>query len=113
MSFNSYHFHIYFKEDLELEQAQSLVDKVKKFDFVEVGRVWNKPVGPHPMGSCQITVNADKFEFISAWFMQNRGELDLFVHALSGDDIIDHTQFVCWIGHEHKLNLDFFEKLSK
>ncbi len=102
-----HHFHIYFEKE-QLEKAESLVKKLKEIEFIEVGRVWNKPVGPHPIGSCQITVLSTNFYEMTEWFLNNREQLSIFVHAVTGNDIKDHTDYVMWIGKEYKLNLDFF-----
>lgn len=107
MNISSYHFHLYYEIN-EMELAQSVIDELKELDNIEIGRLWDKPVGPHPIGSCQVTVLKGDFEKMSLWFLDNRKNLDVFVHAVSGDDIKDHTDYVMWIGKEHKLNLDFF-----
>lgn len=111
MNIDHFHFHIYFEKE-QLDQAQNLVQKLKLFDGIEIGRVWQEPIGPHPIGSCQITVKDRDFLKMTQWFLQNRKGLDLFVHAVTGDDVIDHTQYVMWIGKSHDLNLDFFNVLK-
>ena len=107
MKIQSYHFHLYYPLD-QIERANSLVEKLKTIENIDIGRMWEKPVGPHPIGSCQITVYPGDFEKMSNWFLENRDGLDIFVHAVTGDDIIDHTKYVMWIGKEHKLNLQIF-----
>lgn len=82
---------------------------LKEFSFLEIGRIWQKPIGPHPVCSCQVTVPAGSFEQIACWFMRNRGPLDVFVHALSGDDLKDHTDYTMWIGKEYHLHLEMFK----
>ena len=79
-----------------------------EFDY-DVGRAWDRPVGPHPIGSCQVTVPEGAFEGVSRWFLKNRKGFDLFVHIVTGDDWLDHTEGVMWIGKSHELNLKFFE----
>jgi len=108
MNFKEYHFHIYFNIN-ELEQVNAMVQELKAFDDLSIGRIWNKPVGPHPIGSCQVLVQSKDFHKMTDWFMLNRNGLSIFVHALSGDDIIDHTEHVMWIGPSVELNLDFFQ----
>ena len=36
---------------------------------------------------------------------ENRDGLDVLVHALSGDEIADHTTHAYWLGNEHALDL--------
>ena len=107
MTFEKYHFHIYFEKH-DLNKAEELVVQLKKIKHLGIGRIWNKQVGPHPVGSCQITVLSEHFHEMSEWFLENRNNLSIFVHAVSGDDWIDHTDYVMWIGESYKLNLDFF-----
>jgi aromatic ring-cleaving dioxygenase len=107
MKIQSYHFHLYYPV-AEISKAQSIVDKLKTIEGIEIGRVWDRPVGPHPIGSCQITVYPGDFEKMTNWFLENREGFDVFVHGVSGDDIIDHTKHVMWIGKEHPLKLEIF-----
>lgn len=107
MNFKDYHFHIYFEQH-QSQILESILEKLKELKDIKIGRVWNKPIGPHPIGSCQITVPLGRFEWMVQWFLYNREGLDIFVHAVSGDDIKDHTDYIVWIGNQHTLNLGFF-----
>lgn len=108
MKFKKYHFHIYF-EPLELDKVQDLIERLKELENISIGRVWNKPVGPHPVGSCQITVLPEKMHEVFTCFLEYRNGLSIFVHPVSGDDWIDHTKYVMWIGDSYRLNLEFFK----
>ena len=55
-------------------------------------------------------VPIELFEKVSAWFLQNRSGIDLFIHPISGDDIADHKDNIMWIGKSYKLNTEFFDK---
>ena len=112
MKFKSFHFHIYFTSE-ELDKVNSLVNKLKDIEGIKIGRVWNRPVGPHPVGSCQITVFSSDFKKMTDWFSKNRDDLTIFVHGVSGDDWKDHTDHVLWIGTPYDLNLSFFKKFDK
>ena len=109
MQFQEYHFHIYFGPT-SLSAAQEIVEKLQEFDYLDIGRVWNKPVGPHPIGSCQVTVKAAYFQKMCEWFLEHRNNLSIFIHAVTGDDLLDHTDYVMWIGDSYKINLAFFNK---
>ncbi|MFT5542972.1 MAG: aromatic ring-cleaving dioxygenase, partial [Arenicella sp.] len=41
------------------------------------GRVHQKPVGPHPKWSCQITFSSNDFEQFIPWLEDNRGDLSV------------------------------------
>ena len=73
-----------------------------------MGRMHEKPVGPHPEWSCQLTVEKEKFGATIPWLSENRGGLTVFVHGLSGDDLKDHTEHVIWLGPSVELKLGMF-----
>lgn len=100
-----YHAHVYFDEDT-VDAARGLRDRVSEaFDY-SVGRFHEKNVGPHPRWSFQIAFKASEFATIVPWLAVNRGDLTVFVHGLSGDDVYDHTQLVFWLGESVALDLD-------
>jgi aromatic ring-cleaving dioxygenase len=104
----AYHAHVYFDADT-VGQARALVDEAGRLFKVQVGRVHEKLVGPHPAWSCQIAFAAHEFDTIIPWLDEHRGGLDVFVHGLSGDDLADHTTHAYWLGNEWPLNLEMFQ----
>ena len=103
----AYHAHVYFGQDT-LESASGLCQKAGELFGLKVGRVHQKPVGPHPMWSCQITFAAKHFEEFIPWIEENRNGLTVFVHALTGDDLKDHTEYAYWLGDSVELKLSIF-----
>jgi DOPA 4,5-dioxygenase len=65
----------------------------------------DKPVGPHPRGSCQLAFAADEFAAVIPWLIVNRNGLTVFAHAETGDALEDHTEHVLWLGPSEPLNL--------
>ena len=108
MEFNKFHFHLYYELD-DIAKVENLIIKLKEIDHVQIGRIHKKPVGPHPIGSCQITVFKENYYEMTEWFLNNRDGIDLFIHPVSGEDLIDHTDFAMWIGKSYELNLDIFK----
>lgn len=106
-----YHAHIYFGPDT-VEQATALAAEAGRCFKVSVGRVHQKLVGPHPAWSCQLAFAAGEFDRIIPWLDEHRGELDVFVHGVSGDDLADHTTHAYWLGNEWPLNLEMFRRPS-
>ena len=102
-----FHAHIYFDSD-EVEKARALGDAAQERFGVPVGHYHLRPVGPHPRGSCQLTVPADRFGEIAQWLVLTRGDLTIFAHANTGDDLADHTAHVIWFGESEQLNLTMF-----
>ena len=105
----AYHAHIYFDEDTKA-LAKTLCNITAEKFGLRVGRFHEKLVGPHPRWSCQVIFGSKDFESYITWLDMNREELTIFVHALTGDDLKDHTDFAYWLGQEVKLNLSIFEK---
>jgi aromatic ring-cleaving dioxygenase len=102
-----FHAHIYF-DARELEQAQAIASAAReKFGF-PVGHFHERPVGPHPRGSVQLTVPTEQFGDFAQWLALNRGDLTIFAHATTGDDIADHTKHVIWFGRSEELKLELF-----
>jgi len=75
---------------------------------VRIGHFHSAPVGPHPRGSCQMTVPTDLFGEVTTWLSVNRGGLTIFAHASTGDDLRDHSANVIWFGPSESLNLRIF-----
>jgi DOPA 4,5-dioxygenase len=100
----NFHAHIYF-DAKEIEAARALAAAAGERFGVAVGRFHERPVGPHPRGSCQLTVAPDRFGDFVLWAMLNRGDLTIFAHPTTGDEIADHTTHVIWFGESETLDL--------
>ncbi|TLF51720.1 4,5-dioxygenase [Halomonas urmiana] len=103
-----YHAHLYYEDTAGLAEARQLARAAAERFAIEVGRFHERPVGPHPLWSCQLSFAPVLFGEIIPWLALHRGELDVFVHVGTGDDLFDHTQGVIWLGRSHVLNLDIF-----
>lgn len=103
-----FHAHIYFDPD-ELDRARALAGQVRNRFGVPMGHLHVRPVGPHPRGSCQMTVPVDRFGEIARWLVLNRGGLTIFAHASTGDDRADHSEHVIWFGPSETIDLSIFD----
>lgn len=108
-SHKAYHAHIYFDEDTRLA-ARAICDASGEQFGLKVGRFHEKLVGPHPRWSCQISFSAKDFEAYLEWLDASRGDLTVFVHPLTGDDLRDHTEFAYWLGDSVELKLGIFSE---
>lgn len=109
MLFEEYHFHLYFSA-LQVSQAHELVNLIKENFSFPIGRIWDKPVGPHPVLTCQVSVTRGHFEAFVSWLMIHRNGIDVFIHALTDNDLKDHSDYIMWIGKSYELKLDIFRK---
>src|SRR6476659_10965664 len=103
-----FHAHIYYDPE-EVERAQQLAAAAQAKFGVPVGHFHLKPVGPHPRGSCQLTVPTEQFGEFAQWIALNRDGLTIFAHTSTGDDRADHTEHVIWFGPSEELDLSIFD----
>ena len=102
-----YHAHVYF-DAADREKAERLCAEAGKAFAVTVGRMHDKPVGPHPRGSCQLTIGKEQFTDVVSWLVLNRRGLTVFTHAQTGNALKDHTDHVIWLGPSETLELSQF-----
>ena len=102
-----FHAHIYYDPE-QVSQAQVLAAAARERFGVAVGHFHLRPVGPHPRGSCQLTVATGQFGDFAQWAALNRNGLTIFAHAETGDDLADHTEHVIWFGPSEPLDLSIF-----
>lgn len=100
----AYHAHIYFGPE-SVQQARALAEQAGSRFKVQVGRVHERNVGPHPKWSVQLAFAADQFDSLVPWLEENRGGLDVLVHGLTGDALADHTEYAYWLGNDWPLDL--------
>ena len=105
--FSLFHAHVYFNDNNKA-LAKNLCERAHLELGLKVGRFHEKNVGPHPCWSCQISLTANEMPSSLEWLEQHRQGLTIFVHALSGDDLKDHTEHVYWLGQPRDLILDIF-----
>lgn len=106
-SIRDFHAHIYY-DPQEVEVARALAESASGRFPLAVGHFHLGPVGPHPRGSCQLTVPTQLFGDVAQWLTLNRGALTIFAHANTGDDLADHTRHVIWFGPSEALDLSLF-----
>ena len=104
----AYHAHLYFDAG-SVEQARALAQEAGGLFKVQVGRVHEQLVGPHPRWSCQLAFSAAEFDKLIPWLDEHRGGLDVLVHGLTGDPLADHTEYAYWLGNEWPLDLSMLK----
>ncbi|MEJ2801334.1 DOPA 4,5-dioxygenase family protein [Comamonadaceae bacterium PP-2] len=105
--YDRYHAHVYFDAQT-VAQARALCQRAgERFD-VQVGRVHERLVGPHPCWSCQLAFGKETFDALIPWLEAQRGGLDVLVHGDTGDNLADHTLHVSWLGRAHTLDVSRF-----
>jgi aromatic ring-cleaving dioxygenase len=103
----NFHAHVYYDAPTRA-QALKLCEAAGQKFGVKVGRMHDNPVGPHPRGSCQLTIETSQLAEVLPWLVLNRGKFTVFTHAQTGNALKDHTQHVIWLGPSETLKLDQF-----
>jgi len=107
-----WHAHVYF-DPATRDAAWALRERIEKTFDIAMGRFHEKPVGPHPMFSYQVTVRNDQFASVIAWLTLNHGDLTVFIHPNTGQDLEDHRDRAVWIGRSMPLVLSLFTDRKK
>ena len=103
-----YHAHIYFDAST-IDQARQLCELAAATLPVQMGRVHERPVGPHPDWSCQLAFDAQSVGVVLPWLALNRKGLVVFLHPLTGDELADHSDHAIWMGAIRPLDLSIFQ----
>lgn len=103
------HAHVYYDAGT-IEQARQLCVACRDQFAIPMGRMHERPVGPHPDWSCQLTVPPEKFGAVVTWLALNRRGLVVFCHPQTGHSLKDHTEHAIWLGAIRPLNLAQFQE---
>jgi aromatic ring-cleaving dioxygenase len=104
-----YHAHVYF-DARTVDQARALCEDVTQRFGLKMGRVHERPVGPHPDWSCQLAFEHAQLADVMLWLALNRKGLVVFLHPLTGDDLADHTEHAIWMGAVRELDISIFKR---
>jgi len=103
-----YHAHVYFDAET-MNKARAVCERARDLFPVTMGRMHEKPVGPHPVPSCQLAFAPEAFADVMGWLALNRDGLVVFTHPETGDDLADHRDHAIWMGDILPLKLAMFE----
>ncbi|MEH3106877.1 MAG: DOPA 4,5-dioxygenase family protein [Sphingomonas fennica] len=107
LTIRDWHAHFYFDAD-EAEEAGAVARALHAALGVPMGRVHTRPVGPHPRGSCQMTIDRQRLIAALEWLTAHRGRFTIFLHPNTGDDLADHTAHMMWMGPSETLDTSQF-----
>lgn len=99
-----YHSHIYF-DSTDIEIATHLRNTISEMSGVKVGKMHDKPIGPHTKPMFTVEIKPDVFSRLVPFLMINRNNLDVLVHPETGNDLLDHTNHALWLGNKVPLDL--------
>ncbi len=107
-----YHVHVYF-EPGELAFATRLRAEMGRRFGLPMGRIHQRPIGPHPKGMFQVIVPASGLRHVTGWLEQHRRGLDVLVHEDTGDDYRDHTVGARWLGRPQPLDFSVLRPVNR
>lgn len=107
-SIRAYHAHLYYQDEVSLALAKQVAERASQLFPIQVGHFHERPVGPHPVWSCQLSFAPQTFAQIVPWLMLNRQNLDVFLHPVTDNNYFDHTQGVAWLGRSYALDISVF-----
>ena len=100
-----YHAHVYFDPDTRARGVALREEAGKRFDVV-LGRVRDRPVGPHRKPMFQIAFAPAEFARLVPWLMVNHQGLSIFIHPITGKDAEDHRDNALWINERLGVRTD-------
>ncbi|MBS0241475.1 MAG: DOPA 4,5-dioxygenase family protein [Proteobacteria bacterium] len=104
-----FHAHVYFDAST-VEKARAICTRAAQELGLEMGRVHEKPVGPHPDWSCQLAFAPEKIGPVVSWLMLNRDGLVVLIHPETGSALEDHRDRAMWMGQSRPLDFSIFHK---
>jgi DOPA 4,5-dioxygenase len=104
-----WHAHVYF-DPATRDAAWALRERIEQSFTIQMGRFHEKPVGPHPRFSYQVHFQNEQLAPLLSWLALNRGDLTVFVHPNTGEDLEDHRDRAIWLGQQVALHLDVLKK---
>lgn len=104
-----YHAHVYFDAG-SIGKARRVCEACRDTFGIVMGRMHERPVGPHPDWSCQLLVPHARLADVMRWLMLNRDGLVVLIHPETGDHLKDHSDHAVWMGAVRPLDLSIFKK---
>ena len=105
----SYHAHVYYDASTR-EVAEALRAEIVARFPVEIGRMHDQPIGPHPQPMFEAAFAIAELPNIVPWLMLNRSGLTILVHPNTDDAVLDHTTHPLWLGTPVALDAEFIRR---
>ena len=106
---HGYHAHIYYDRDSSAKAGQ-LRQRLGESFPVQIGRMNDDPIGPHPVSQFAAIFKPEQFQDVVPWLMLNRDGLDILIHPLTDDMVDDHSVYAVWLGNPVELRLNTMQR---
>ena len=104
-----FHAHVYFDATTRRTAAR-LHDAIARHLGVNVGALYERPVGPHAKAMFQVAITPEQFATVVPWLMVNRAGLSVLVHPISDDPVRDHDTSPLWMGEPLPIDVEFLRR---
>lgn len=105
-----WHAHIYYDTAARAKAAQIRERVAVRFPDVQIGRMHDGPIGPHPMPSWLFVFGPERLGEVMPWLLLNRDGCIVFLHPETGDAMADHTTHAVWFGPAQPLRLEVLSR---
>lgn len=75
-----------------------------------MGRVHERPVGPHPDWAASWRSLPRCSARLVPWLAIHRQDLVVFIHPVTGNDLLDHRDRAIWMGAIRPLDLSILDE---
>jgi aromatic ring-cleaving dioxygenase len=93
-----YHAHLYADPTSTRAVAAGVCAARGAHCQVEIEACRDTPIGPHPLANVLVIFTPDQFAQVVPYLMLHRHGLDVLVHPLTEDAVVDHTDFALGLG---------------
>ena len=108
VKFSVFHSHIYFNKET-YSKAQNFHEDFKKLKIPkQLSEMHQHLMGPHPFWMFEVDFKTENFLEIIEFMQKHRNGLSILVHPLSGNALLDHTDYAMFLGQKEDLNLAIF-----
>lgn len=107
--FKLFHSHIYYTAETK-PKAQALWQSLKtQFGAkLQISELYDELMGPHPFWMFEADFSAEMFLDVVHFLSDERQGLSILIHPLSGNSVLDHTDYAMFLGQKEDLNLSIF-----
>ncbi len=108
--FEYFHSHIYYNASSK-EKAVILHHFLKSTlsQELRISPLFDYLMGPHPFWMFEADFKLKSFLTVIEALAKHSEDLSILIHPLSGDGLLDHTDYAMFLGRKENLILDIFK----
>lgn len=103
--FEKFHAHVYFNQKKQVK-AEAFHQKMEQNkDQSGLSPLRFELRGPHPHWMFTLNFTSENFMKMVEFMQKHRDGLSILIHPLSGNEVLDHTDYAMFLGQKENLNL--------